>query len=326
MKAVEQSAGLPFRAAKGEAMRIAIIGAGAIGGIYGAALAKAGADVTFVARGAHLAAMKENGLRIEGDRGETRIRPAQATDDIAGIGPVDYALFCVKLWDVESAGAQVRPLLGPQTAVIPLQNGIDGAERLIAILGRDAVMGGTAFVTGSIVTPGVIRQTGTYQEMTFGELDGSISERGERLRALCAAAGFDGVLSPDIMVPVWDKFLLLVPLSGLNALTRLPLGKWREDPDLCAMYEAALRETFSVGLAEGIHLTPDRIDKTLALMRSMPHYHTTSMGNDLLRGNRLELPWFAGKVAELGRRHAIATPANAFIYAALKPYANGAPA
>jgi 2-dehydropantoate 2-reductase len=281
--------------------------------------------VTFVARGAHLAAMRENGLRIEGDRGETHIRPAQVTDDIASIGTVDVILFCVKLWDVEPAAEQLRAIIGPQTAVIPLQNGIDAAERLIRILGDVAVMGGMAFVTGTIVAPGVIRQTGSYQRMTFGELDGQISERGQRVRDLCEAAGFEAVLSPDIMVPVWEKFILLVPLSGLNALTRLPLGKWRRDPDLLALYEAALRETVAVGLAEGIRLPPDSIDETLAMMRSMPAHHTTSMGNDLLRGNRLELPWFAGKVVELGRRHGIPTPVNGFVYAALKPYVNGAP-
>ena len=170
-------------------MRIAVIGAGGIGGIYGAALAQAGADVTFVARGAHLAAMRENGLRIEGDRGETHIQPAQATADIAGIGVVDYVLLCVKLWDVESAGEQIRPIVGRQTSVVPLQNGVDAADRLIPILGREAVMGGSAFVTGSIVAPGVIRQTGTYHRMTFGELDGGVRARGERLRDLCAAAG-----------------------------------------------------------------------------------------------------------------------------------------
>jgi 2-dehydropantoate 2-reductase len=306
-------------------MRIAVIGTGGIGGPYGAALAKAGADVTFVARGAHLAAMRENGLRIEGDRGETHIRPAQATDDIAGIGTVDFVLSCVKLWDVEQAAEQIRPIVRPRTAVIPLQNGIDAAQRMIRILGDEPVMGGMAFVTGTIVAPGVVRQTGTYQQMTFGELDGRISERGKRLRDLCTAAEFEGVLSPDIMVPVWQKFLLLVPLSGLNTLTRLPLGKWREDPDLVNLYEAALRETFAVGLAEGVRLPPDSADKTVAMMRSMPPHHTTSTGNDLLRGNRLELPWFAGKVAELGRRHGIPTPVNGFIYAALKPYVKGAP-
>jgi 2-dehydropantoate 2-reductase len=306
-------------------MRIAVIGAGGIGAIYGAALAKAGADVVFVARGAHLEAMRENGLRIEGDRGQTHIRPVQATDDIAAIGIVDYALFAVKLWDVESAGEQTRPIIGPETAIIPLQNGIDAAERLAAILGRAPVMGGTAFVTGAVTEPGVVRQTGTYQRMIFGELDGRSSFRGERLRDLCAAAGFEGVLSPDVRVPIWEKFILLIPLADLNALTRLPLGKWRADPDLLALFESALGETIAVGRAEGVQLPPDAAQKALATMWSMPDHHMTSMGNDLLRGNRLELPWFAGKVVELGRRHAIATPANGFVYAALKLYANGAP-
>jgi 2-dehydropantoate 2-reductase len=306
-------------------MRIAVIGTGGIGGPYGASLAKAGADVTFVARGAHLAAMREDGLRIEGDRGETHIQSAQATDKIAEIGTVDIVLCCVKLWDLEAVAEQIRAVIGPQTAVIPLQNGIDAAERLSTILGKAAVMGGMAFVTGAIVAPGVIRQTGTYQRMTFGEFDGRISERGRRLRDLCEAAGFEGVLSPDIMVPVWEKFILLVPLSGLNALTRLPLGKWRDDPDLLALYVEALRETVSVGVAEGVRLPSDIVDRTLTQMRSMPPHHTTSMGNDLNRGNRLELPWFAGKVVELGRRHGIKTPVNGFIYAALKPYVQGTP-
>jgi 2-dehydropantoate 2-reductase len=307
-------------------MRVAVVGTGGIGGPYGASLAKAGADVTFVARGAHLAAIRENGLRIEGDRGEIHIRPAQVTDDIAGIGVVDFVLFCVKLWDVEGVGQQLRAIVGSGTAVVPLQNGVDAAERLIPILGREAVMGGTAFVTGTISEPGVIRQTGSYQRMTFGELDGRLSERGQRLRDLCGTAGFEGVLSPDIRVPVWEKFILLVPLSGLHALTRVPLGKWRGDPDLLALYEAALRETVVVGLAEGVKLPPDCIANGLAMMQSMPAHHTTSMGNDLLRGNRLELPWFGGKVIELGCRHGIPTPVNGFIYAALKPHIDGAPA
>ena len=306
-------------------MRIAVIGTGGIGGIYGAALAKAGADVTFVARGAHLAAIREAGLRIEGDRGETHIRPAHATDDIATIGAVDFALFCVKLWDVEAVGKQLRPLIGPQTAVIALQNGVDAPERLVAILGPGAVMGGTAFVTGTIVAPGVIRQSGTHQQMTFGELDGTISERGERLRDLCKTAGVDGTLSPDIMGPIWEKFVMLVPVGGLNALTRLPIGKWRDDPELYALYDATLHETIAVGRAEGVRLPAEAADKAIAALRSMPSYLMASMGHDIIRGNRLELPWFSGKVVELGRRHAIPTPANAFIYAALKPYVNGAP-
>ena len=306
-------------------MRIAVIGAGGIGAIYGASLAKAGADVTFVARGAHLAAVRERGLKIEGDRGEIHVSPAYATDDPASIGPVDVVLFCVKLWDIESAGAAIRPIVGPETAVIPLQNGVDAHERLIPVLGREAVMGGTAFVTGSIVAPGVVRQTGAYQQMTFGELDGTISPRGKRLAELCAAAGFEGILSPDVLVPLWDKFTMLVPLANVNALTRAPLGKYRADPDTWSLVEGSVHETVAVGRAERVNLAPDAADKAIALIRSMPDHHMTSMGNDLLRGNRLELPWFAGKVVELGRKHGVPTQVNSFVYAALKLYANGPP-
>jgi 2-dehydropantoate 2-reductase len=306
-------------------MRIAVVGAGGIGGIYGASLAKAGADVTFVARGAHLAAMQANGLRIEGDRGETHISPAQATDDPASIGPVHYVIFCVKLWDVESAGEAIRPLVGPETAVIPQQNGVDAHERLIPILGRAAVMGGTAWVTGSIVAPGVIRQTGTYQRLIFGELDGSMSARGQKLADLCAAAGFEGDFSPNVLVPIWEKFLGIVPLSSVNSLTRVPLGVYREDPELWKLCETSLGEAIAVGRAEGVALPSDSVDKVIAQMRSMPPHHMTSMCNDLLRGNRIELPWFAGKVVELGRKHAIPTPVCSLLYAALKPHMNGKP-
>src|SRR3954447_8427176 len=311
-------------------MRIAIIGAGGIGAIYGAALARSGCEVAFVARGAHLAAMRADGLRIEGDRGETLIRPARATDDIASIGPVDYVLLCVKSWDVETAGAQLRPIVGPDTAVVPLQNGVDAADRLMPILRREAVMGGTAFVTGSIVAPGIVRQTGTYQVMTFGELgqggcNGRPSPRGERLRDQCEAAGFEGVLSPDVRVPVWEKFLVLIPLANVNALTRQPLGRYRADPDTWALVERSARETEAVGRAEGVNLPPDAAERALAAIRSMPDHHMASMGNDLLRGNRLELPWLAGKIVQLGRRNGIATPVNEFVYAALKFYADGPP-
>src|SRR6516162_5250614 len=177
-------------------MRVAVVGTGGIGAPYGASLAKAGVDVTFVARGPHLAAIRENGLWVEGDRGETHIWPARATDDTTAIGTVDFVLFCVKLWDVENVGALLRPVIGPETAVVPLQNGVDAHERLIPILGHEAVMGGTAYVTGNIASPGVIRQTGTYQRMTFGELDGRLSQRGRQLSALCETAGFEGVFQP----------------------------------------------------------------------------------------------------------------------------------
>jgi len=306
-------------------MRIAVVGAGGIGGIYGASLAAAGADVTFIARGAHLAAMQANGLRIEGDRGALHVQRVEATDDPAGVGAVDIVLFCVKLWDVETAGAAIRPMVGPGTGVIALQNGVDSVDRLIPILGQEAVMGGTAFVTGSIIAPGVIRQTGTHQVITFGELYGRMSGRGQALAELCAVAGFEAVFSPDIRMPVWSKFLMLVPLANVNALTRQPLGRYLDDPDLFELVDASLLETMAVCRAEGILLPPDIYEQALAQFRVMPPHHMTSMGNDLVRGNRLELPWFAGKVVELGRKHGIATPVNRFVCAALKPYVNGPP-
>ena len=179
-------------------MRIAVVGAGGVGGGFGAALAKAGADVTFIARGAHLAAMKAKGLRIEGGRGETHLVPTQATDDPASVGTVDIVLFCVKLWDVESAGKRIKPLVGADTAVVPLQNGIDAPERLIPILGEEAVMGGVAQISASIVEPGVVRQVGTFMRMVFGEFDGRKSRRGEDLLALCLKAGFEATLEAAV--------------------------------------------------------------------------------------------------------------------------------
>src|SRR5882757_5311155 len=201
-------------------MRIAVVGAGGVGGGFGAALAKAGADVVFIARGAHLAAMKSAGLKVQGGRGETHLVPTKATDDPAGIGTVDIVLFCVKLWDVESAGAHIKPLIGPETAVIPLQNGIDAAERLLPILGSHAVMGGVAQISASIVAPGVIQQVGTFMRMIFGELDGRRSQRAEDFLALCQKAGFEATLSEQILTDLWMKFILLACNAGIMSVTR----------------------------------------------------------------------------------------------------------
>src|SRR4029079_11265096 len=176
-------------------MRIAVVGAGGVGGGFGAALAKAGADVTFMARGAHLAAMKSAGLKVLSPRGDTHLVPTKATENPAEIGPVDFVLFCVKLWDIESAGERIKPLLGPETAVITLQNGIDSHERLIPILGERAVMPGVAHMSASITAPGVITQVGAFMRMVFGELDGSRSKRGEAFLAMCEKAGIEGTLS-----------------------------------------------------------------------------------------------------------------------------------
>jgi 2-dehydropantoate 2-reductase len=307
-------------------MRIAVVGAGGVGGGFGAALAKAGADVTFIARGAHLAAMKSQGLKIQGGRGETHLVPTKATDNPAEIGPVDIVLFCVKLWDVESAGEAIKPLVGPDTAVIPLQNGIDAAERLIPILGPKAVMGGVAQISASIVAPGVIQQVGTFMRMIFGELDGKRSKRAEDFFALCQKAGFDVTLSEQILTDLWMKFILLACNASITAATRQPLGKLREDPDLRPIMMAAFQETIDIGRAKGVTLPADALAKILDFVGHAPPAMKASMALDLERGNRLELPWLGGKVVELGRQLKIPTPVHGVMYAVLKPYIMGAPA
>jgi 2-dehydropantoate 2-reductase len=307
-------------------MRIAVVGAGGVGGGFGAALAKAGADVTFIARGAHLAAMKSQGLKIQGGRGETHLVPTPATDNPADIGIVDIVLFCVKLWDVESAGQHIKPLVGADTAVIPLQNGIDAAERLTPILGSNAVMGGVAQISASITGPGVIQQVGTFMRMIFGELDGKRSKRGEDLLALCLKAGFDATLSEQILTDLWMKFILLATNASITAATRRPIGKLRDDPDIRPMFMAAYQETIDVGRAKGIALPGNALEKIVEFNAHAPPTMKASMALDLDRGNRLELPWLGGKVVQLGRELGVATPTHTTLFAMLKPYIMGAPA
>ncbi len=304
-------------------MRIAVIGAGGVGGGFGAALAKAGADVTFIARGAHLAAMRGAGLKVLSPRGDTHLAPTKATDDPAEIGPVDIVLFCVKLWDVESAGERIKPLLGPGTAVIPLQNGIDAPERLIPILGENAVMGGVAQISASITAPGVITQVGTFMRMIFGELDGKRSQRAEDFLALCQKAGFDATLSDQILTDLWMKFVLLATNASITALARQPIGQLRDDPDIRPVFIAAHQEVIDVARARGVALPSNALDKILEFNRHAPPTMKASMALDLERGNRLELPWLGGKVAELGRQLGVPTPTHSVMYAMLKPYVMG---
>lgn len=310
-------------------MRIAVVGTGGVGGGFGAALAKAGAEVSFIARGAHLAAMKAQGLRVRSDRGDIHLVPTQATEHPAELGEVDIVLFCVKLWDVESAGQRIKPLIGPDTAVIPLQNGVDAAERLIPIVGSNAVMGGVAQISASITGPGVIQQVGTFMRMIFGELDGrrsKRSKRGEDFLALCLRAGFDATLSEQILTDLWMKFILLASNASMMAATRQPIGKLRDDPDLRPIFVAAYREVVDVGRAKGVALPADAVARIVDLTSHMPPAMKASMALDLDRGNRLELPWLGGKVVELGRQLGVPTPTHSMMAAMLKPYIMGAPA
>jgi 2-dehydropantoate 2-reductase len=306
-------------------MRIAIVGIGGIGAPLGASLAIAGQDVVFLARGAHLAAIRTNGLRVEGDRGERVVRPTAATDDPAAIGAVDLVLFCVKLWDVETAGEQIRPLIGSETVIIPLQNGIDASERLSPIIGAAHVLGGVALVSASIVAPGVVHQTGTHHGIVFGELDGQITPRVKRIYDICRTAGIDAVLSNDIQCARWEKFIGLVAISGLCALTRRPVGELRDDPDIAPLIDDAMHEVVDVGRSCGMQFAANVLGPARAMIRGAPPYAMPSMAVDLRAGNRLELPWLGGKVVQLGAAYDVPTPVNRVIYAGLKPYINGIP-
>jgi 2-dehydropantoate 2-reductase len=307
-------------------MKIAIIGAGGVGGPFGAALALSGEDVTFVARGAHLAAMRRMGLRIEGDRGNLHLQPVKATDDPGSIGPVDIVLFCVKLWDVESAAAAIKGLIGPETGIIPLQNGVNASERLAAVVGPEPVMGGVAYINTTIAEPGLIRQIGPIQRLLFGELDGRKSARGERFLAACKQANIDAEFSSNLAAALWGKFIFLVAMSGMTALTRLPIGKFRDDPDTFALFKALAEETAAVGRAAGVPLAANVVETQIDNARALSPAATTSMASDLAKGNRLELPWLGGKVVSMGQGLGVATPVNAFVHAALKPYVDGRPA
>jgi 2-dehydropantoate 2-reductase len=304
-------------------MQIAVVGAGGVGGGFGAALAKAGADVTFIARGAHLAAMRSAGLKVQSPRGDTHLVPTKATDDPAEVGTVDIVLFCVKLWDVESAGERIKPLIGPGTAVIPLQNGIDAPERLIPILGESAVMGGVAQISASITAPGVITQVGTFMRMIFGELDGRRSQRTEDFLGLCQEAGFDATLSDQILTELWMKFVLLATNASITALARQPIGQLRDDPEIRPVFIAAHQEVIDVARARGVALPANALERILEFNSHAPPTMKASMALDLERGNRLELPWLGGKVAELGQQLGVATPTHSVMYAMLKPYVMG---
>ena len=306
-------------------MKFAIMGSGGVGGYFGGRLAAAGFDVAFIARGAHLAAIRTAGLRIESPLGDALIHPARATDTPADVGPVDCLLFATKLWDTEAAAEACRPLVGPETAVISLQNGVDAAARLGAVLGRDHMMGGVSQIAAVIAAPGVIGHNSDFAKLVFGELDGRETPRAEALLAALADAGVDAELSGDVVEAIWLKFVFLVGLSALTSLTRQPIGAVREDPATRALLADVMAEAAAVARAEGVGLADDIVTGRLAFIDGLPAAMTSSMAGDLARGNRLELDWLSGAVVRIGTARGVETPANAFITTALKLNAQGPP-
>ena len=300
-------------------MRIAIYGTGGAGGYFGAQLARGGEDVAFVARGEHLRAIRSDGLHVETPSGEIVVHPAEASDDPAEIGPVDAVLLGVKAWQVTDAAYKMQPMIGPETIVVPLQNGVEAAEHLAAVLGTKPVLGGTCGTISYVVGPGRIRSIGGTNFVRFGELDNRPSERTERLRRALEGAGVNAEIPPDIRVALWEKFLFVVSFGGLGAVTRAPLGVLRAMPETRPMLETCMREIFTVGRARAVALADGTVERAAAFLDSLAETATTSLHRDIADGKPSELEAWNGAVVRLGREAGVATPLHEFVYHSLLP-------
>ncbi|HYB96456.1 MAG TPA: 2-dehydropantoate 2-reductase [Vicinamibacterales bacterium] len=305
-------------------MKIAIFGSGGVGGYFGGKLAAAGEDVTFLARGAHLNALQRDGLHITSPLGDVRVRKVQATDRPQAVGPVDVVLLTVKLYDVDTAAASLAPLLGPDTVVITLQNGVDAVDMVSKHVGDHHVAGGVAYIVAVIDAPGHVRHT-TAQQLVFGERDGRRSDRLVAFEQAGLRAGFQARVSDAIETDLWVKFVRLATWSGMTTVTRSPMGVVRDTPATYDMMMAAIDEVIAVGRARGIAFPADLLDGTIALIKNFPASSKSSMLEDIERGRRLELPWLSGAVVRLGREAGVPTPIHQFITTVLTPFVNGAP-
>jgi 2-dehydropantoate 2-reductase len=304
-------------------MKIIVMGSGGVGGYFGGRLAAAGNDVTFVARGAHLDAIRRNGLKIVSSRGDLQLADVRAVETIAEAGPADLAIIGVKLWDTESIAPGLRPLAERGTAIVSLQNGVQKDDVLRKHVPADAVMGGLCYIAATIAEPGVIAHTGNMQRLVFGEYDGSKSVRAAAFLAACLAAEVDAECSDGIERLIWEKFVFLVGLSGTTSMFGQPIGLIRADPDMRSTLLDAMREVVAVGRAKGVPLQADFAQDRLAFCDTLPASMTSSMQIDLARGNRLEVPWLSGAVVELGEKLGVPTPINRSISKAMAPFVDG---
>jgi 2-dehydropantoate 2-reductase len=300
-------------------MKIAIFGTGAVGGYFGGRLAQSGQDVTFIARGETLAALQQNGLRVDSFNGDFTLHPVQATDNPAEVGPVDAILVTVKSWQVNEAAEAIRPLIGPDTAVIPLQNGVEAPDQLAAILGREHVLGGLCTIIAAVAAPGYVRHTGIEPHIIFGELDNRPSQRAEQLQQAFTQAGVKATIPSDIHAALWTKFLFVTSWGSVGAITRAPVGVIRTLPETRAMLEQAMNEIYQVALARGVQLPATTVTDRLAFIDSLPPAGTTSMQRDIAAGRLSELEEQTGAVVRLGREAGVATPLYHFIYSSLLP-------
>jgi 2-dehydropantoate 2-reductase len=299
-------------------MKIVMMATGGVGGYYGARLAAGGHDVYFIARGAHLAALRTDGLKLISANGDLHLRSVHATDEPATVGTADIVIFAVKQYDTETAARLVVPVIGDETAVISIQNGMDPRERLKSIVGREHVMGGTTYITGAkVISPGIITHTGAIARLVFGEYDGSVSMRGERFLDACKTAGIDARFSTDIGKEMWAKFALLSAFSGVSSMLRKTAGPIMSDPATRKLLKDAIAETVAVAKAKGIDLGDDYVAKHGDFYGSIPPDTKSSMLMDLENGRRIELNWLSGAVAQFGDELGVPTPTHHAICSAL---------
>ncbi len=297
------------------------MGSGGVGGYFGARLAQAGNQVSFIARGRHLEALRAKGLTVKSALGDAQLN-VRAFQDPREAGEADVVIFAVKLWDTEGAAEQIRPVVG-RGVVIPFQNGVESIERLAKVLGAERVMGGSAYIATRIATPGVIEHTGTMARLRFGPVMPSQRGAAESFFQACKGAGINAELADDIVLVNWEKFAFLVAVSGTTAVARAPLGVVRADADLRWMFEQAMRETWSLARRRGVKLAEDFVAKQMGFLDTLPAEMRASMLHDLEAGNRLEAPWLSGAVARMSAEAGLETPVNRALYAALKPFVNG---
>jgi 2-dehydropantoate 2-reductase len=307
-------------------MRITIVGAGGVGGYFGARLVQGGCDVGFLARGAHLAALREQGLRVESQLGEIHLPKIRVSDDPVALGPAEYVFICVKLWDTQAAARAASAVAGPDTCVISFQNGVQKDDVLRDILGVKAVLGGVGYIGSKIARPGVISHTGSMQRLVFGEYDGSHSPRVVALHQACIRGGINAEISADIRRAIWEKFVFLVGLSATTTSMRSALGPIVRNPRTRAFLLDVMREVVAVGRAHGVCLPQDFADARLAFCDSLPSAMDSSMHADLDSGNRLELDWLSGAVVELGKAVNVPTPMNRAARDILTLHIQGKPA
>jgi 2-dehydropantoate 2-reductase len=300
-------------------VRVAVFGAGGVGAYFGARLGEVGNELAVVARGAHLDAIRTHGLRVDSVLGDMLVRPKVVSASATDIGPVDAVLLGVKTWQVAEVAPALKPLLGRETFVVPLQNGVETPDLLAESLGAEHVVGGVCGGFCFVVAPGHVRHIGGITLIRFGELDGDKSERVERLRAEFAAAKVDVAVPDDIRAALWEKLLLVVPFGGVGAVTRAPIGVIMKTPETRALIETGMREIAAVALAQGVRLPADTIPRTLALLDGTTPAGTSSLQRDIAAGKRSELDAWTGAVVRLGAKLGIATPLHSYLYAALLP-------